>query len=318
MEKYTRFRDPGTGLAPFLPVPGYTPPGPPALTLPLRVVLFAIRLPVVLAIFLVHVLVFECLLAPLWWITGPDVLGWLRWIFIRGGVMGIAGVWWVPVQVDNSGAALSSRKTFTAPLRAGDILVANQTSPLDILLLASTLCSVPLFTQSYPGTSLVEPISFPMAILRYLLKPSVKAPTSGMMELKDVTNKWQKRIVVVFPEGTATNSRGLLASTPSLSLTGVKTRIWPYTIKYTPTADLSTPITGFKASWSFFWRFLSQFKREIKLRRAAQPIIVDDEEKDGEVVEKVMDALARVGRMRRLGLGVQEKRDFLDIWGKRS
>lgn len=49
----------------------------------------------------------------------------------------------------------------------------------------------------------------------------------------------------------------------------------------------------------------------------------DDAEQDGvtpreqAVLDEVADALARLGRVKRVGLGVREKRGFVEAWGKR-
>lgn len=44
-------------------------------------------------------------------------------------------------------------------------------------------------------------------------------------------------------------------------------------------------------------------------------IISEDEQK---VLERVAEDLARLGRVKRVGLGVKDKVEFLKVWGKRK
>lgn len=41
-------------------------------------------------------------------------------------------------------------------------------------------------------------------------------------------------------------------------------------------------------------------------------------EKEQQVLERVAEDLARLGRVKRVGLGVEEKVEFLKVWGRRK
>jgi 1-acylglycerol-3-phosphate O-acyltransferase len=96
MEKFTKFRDPGTGIAPFLPIaPGSRAP----LILPLQLILFIFRIPLLFLTFGLEVILVEgvgelCLRKTL-----PTVLGWSRWLFLRT-VLLLCGIWQIDEQLD--------------------------------------------------------------------------------------------------------------------------------------------------------------------------------------------------------------------------
>jgi hypothetical protein len=88
MEKYSSFRDAGTGIAPFLPL---SPAPRTPLLLPLEFALLLIRIPVLAivsaAYFILVELVGEILLRG----TIPGALEWLKWTCLRS-ILCILGV----------------------------------------------------------------------------------------------------------------------------------------------------------------------------------------------------------------------------------
>ena len=96
MEKFTKFRDPGTGIAPFLPIaPGNRTP----FIIPLELALSVIRVPLIFMIFGLEAIFVEgvgelCLRNLL-----PSALGWVRWFFLRT-ILLLCGIWWVDEQLD--------------------------------------------------------------------------------------------------------------------------------------------------------------------------------------------------------------------------
>jgi 1-acylglycerol-3-phosphate O-acyltransferase len=96
MEKFTKFRDPGTGIAPFLPIaPGSRTP----LIIPFELTLCVIRLALIILVFGLHVILVEglgelCLRRVL-----PSLLGWIRWLFLRTLIF-LCGIWWIDEQLD--------------------------------------------------------------------------------------------------------------------------------------------------------------------------------------------------------------------------
>lgn len=246
----------------------------------------------------------------------------------------------------------------------GTIIAASSTSPIDALYLAAIFD--PVFTSSYPTTRLVEPITLFQAVLRAFSKPALHPLTNAtLVDLTAMLEANPQRPVVVFPECTTTNGRGILPFSPSLLTAPPRTKIFPVNIRYTP-ADITTPIPASYAS--FMWNLCSKPTHSLHVRiaevvyntsrnpsspprppAAAPPSssptnFLDslhlDAEKDelassestllgdeGEgqlsaeeraVMERIGDALARLGRVKRVGLGVKEKGEFVRVWGRKG
>ena len=96
MEKFTKFRDPGTGIAPFLPIaPGSRTP----LILPFELTICVLRIPLIFLVLGLEIVLVEgvgelCLRRVL-----PSLLGWIRWLFLRTILM-LCGIWWIDEQLD--------------------------------------------------------------------------------------------------------------------------------------------------------------------------------------------------------------------------
>ena len=161
------------------------------------------------------------------------------------------------------------------------------------------------------------------------------------------------RPVVVFPECTTTNGRGILPFAPSLLTAPPKAKIFPISLRYTP-GDITTPVPG--TYLTFLWNLLSKPTHCIRVRIAetvhntsrstyssgtstartvqtgyldtlqddtassTDTLLGSDEGGEGltgaekKVLGKVIDALARLGRVKRVGLGVNEKGEFVKAW----
>ena len=224
----------------------------------------------------------------------------------------------------------------------GSIIAASFTSPLDVLYL--TAIFDPIFTASHPDSLLVRPLSLFSAVQRAFASPEdVATPASGV-DVPTLLRTHPERPIVIFPECTTTNGRGVLPFAPSLLATPRDTPIFPVSLRYTA-ADVTTPVPG--AYLRFLWNFLSKPTHCIRVRiarsefntRSSQPAKVLEEdgrtaspvglrggvgadpEKQGQpgerkTLDRVADALARLGRVQRVGLGIEEKRAFLKAWTK--
>jgi hypothetical protein len=358
MEKYSQFRDKGTAIAPFLPVPT---PTASALWTPIHVLLFLVRLPAVIFLSIFYFLFLE------WLPVGTFVKKCVLWVLLA-----VPGVWWVDLQVDGVKRGYAHTLIFFH-LRgidaqrhlpqAGTIIASSFTSPLDPLYLAGIFC--PIFTRSYPGTKKVEPISLFRAILLAFSSPTISPSNpSTLVTLKDLHAKNPTAIICVFPECTTTNGRGILPFSPSLLTADAKTKIFPVNVRYTP-GDITTPVPGNYVSW--FRNLLSKPTHTMRVRIAHRiynnpnldtpstsifnnqdGVKVDeldmgydtnifnsphlrngvkqgDAEKEGSgvswdeqrVLDRVGEDLARLGRVKRVALGVQEKIGFLKVWSSR-
>lgn len=206
----------------------------------------------------------------------------------------------------------------------------------------------------------MERISLLEAILRAFQTPREHPPSSAtLVEVRALLRENPDRIVVVFPECTTTNGRGILPLSPSILTAPSGAKIFPVCLRYTP-SDITTPIPG--SYWQFLWDFLSRPSHCIRVRIAecvhntskspagssteknsyASNYLDAMHEKDSamtsstdtltssnddlssgeqsandkKVLDKVAEALARLGRVRRVGLGVRDKAAFVEVWSR--
>jgi hypothetical protein len=201
--------------------------------------------------------------------------------------LGIPGIWWIDLQIDgvkkgslarlrSSSAAGNGKEgrgegTGDRIPGPGDIIACSSTSPIDALYLAAIFD--PVFTASYPGTKKVHTISLWGACVRALLPPRVEPPRGvreKMVGLEEVMRRHPRSVVVVFPECTTTNGRGILSLSPSLlsapsSSSSSTTKIFPVNLRYSP-PDITTPVPGnlaeargwwrWRGGWEPWWRFV--------------------------------------------------------------
>ncbi|CAG8937837.1 unnamed protein product [Penicillium salamii] len=324
MERYSQFRDRGSGIAPFLPIPG----DPLGLQAPLRVFLFCFRLPLFIFVTLSYFLILQWL--PIGSL-GKKAALWC--------ILGVPSIWWVDLQVD--GVRKGSLKQQQARLpQPGSVIASSFTSPIDAIYLAAIFD--PIFTASYPNTRQVERISLLQAVLRAFATPLTEpSPSARMVDVSTLVEKHPNRPIVLFPECTTTNGRGILALGKSLLSVSAQTKIFPISLRYTP-MDIVTPLPG--SYLSLLWTLLSKPTHCIKVRiaesvTASQTALNmparstrkstystnyldgmdqnDTEESSANeqaLLGNVADSLARLGRVKRVGLSVTEKKEFVRAW----
>ncbi|KAL4760030.1 lysophosphatidic acid acyltransferase LOA1 [Aspergillus foveolatus] len=342
MERYTQFRDKGSGIAPFLPAP--LQPAPGCCPLLIRALLFIIRLPFLVFFFMAY-------FAVLQWLP----IGSLGKKAALWSILAVPSIWWIDLQVEGVRKGHLSRQQSRLP-GPGSIIAASFTSPIDALYLAAIFD--PIFTASYPTTKEVEEISLFEAILRAFDLPEThyaprrNAKTTSLSELQ---RKYPGRPIVTFAECTTTNGRGILPLSPSLTKIGSTSKIFPVYIRY-QTEDIVTPIPGHYIG--FLWSLLSKPTHCIRVRIAESVTMagsgngmtekmkksnydtnyfdlldevsaskggvassrdrveIDLSPTEKNLLDTVGDALARLGRVKRVGLGVADKIDFLEEWRK--
>ncbi|KAI5849095.1 hypothetical protein BZA05DRAFT_446168 [Tricharina praecox] len=315
----------GTQIAPFLPIHG--PQSWFQSTYGFFIFLF--RLPFFISVVAPYLLIVN------WLPVGSFIRKVWLWC-----ILGVSGVWWVDLQVEGvkRGSLARQATRFPGP---GNIILSSYTSPLDAIYLSAIFD--PIFTASYPSTRLVERVSLPAFLFRYFSTPTLRpSSTANLISLSDLLSQNPTRTILVFPEATPTNGRGILRFTPALASAPRKVKIFPISLKYTP-ADITTPVPG--AYQKFVWSLLSRPTHCIRVRigdtiyndaggerrrsrsseeeereRESSDTVADadeDEDLDG-VCERGSEALARIGRSKRLNLGVKEKIEFIAAWRRRN
>lgn len=212
-----------------------------------------------------------------------------------------------------------------------------------------------MFTASYPSTRQVEHISLFKAVWRAFSYPSVTPPANAkLIDLETLIAKNPNRVIVVFPECTTSNGRGILPFNQSLLAAPPKAKVFPVSLRYTA-PDVTTPIPH--AYLTFLWNLCSKPTHCIRIRIAEAVIspvtrqkdnvktssyttnyfdqmeaadrtsdedtLVGSEDADGAMtneekafLDRIAEALARLGRVKRVGLGVKNKIDFVTMWTK--
>ncbi|KAI1215148.1 uncharacterized protein F4807DRAFT_23059 [Annulohypoxylon truncatum] len=327
MEKYSQFRDRGSGISPF--IPSTTPAS--FLSKLLHGALFLFRLP----FFLGYSAFFFLFLDHLPSLLIPQVVRKL----LLWTLLGIPGIWWVDLQLDGvKRGSLSQQPSSRFPGNAPRSIIAAQfTSPVDALYLAAIFD--PIFTVSYPGTRKVQRVSLLRAILLALAPPNPSSPPTAdnMTTLRALVEQNPHRVVAVFPEMSTTNGKGILPFSPSLLSAPADAHIFPVSMRYTP-ADITTPVPG--AYLGFLWNLLGRPTHLIRVRIAEavandssaatngntplddggdEGLEVDGERLTGEeqrLLDKIAEALARLARNKRVGLTLRDKASFIEAWNK--
>ncbi|KAK4159121.1 hypothetical protein QBC43DRAFT_327773 [Cladorrhinum sp. PSN259] len=323
MEKFSQFRDRGSGISPFIPSPS---PSSGLLTYLLSTTLFLIRLPLFLPFFLLLLLTqyFPSLLRKLY-----------LWLLLF-----IPGIWWVDLQLDNVKRGSLSQQPPSRVPHPGSIIAANFTSPIDAIYLAAVFD--PVFVAAYPGTKKVRKISLLQAILSAISGTTITtSPPTGkdLTTLKALREKYPNHILAVFPESGTTNGKGILPLSPGLLSAPAEAAIFPVSIRYTP-PDITTPVPG---QWfGFLWRLLGRPTHTVRVRiaealhnrsQAVNGVSSHDAAEsssrrgsgEGEVtaeeqdlLDNVGEALARLGRVKRVGLTLRDKKNFVEAWNKKG
>lgn len=96
MEKFTKFRDPGTGIAPFLPI---APASRTPLILPLEFTLCLFRIPFLFLVLGLEIILVEIFADITLRRIFPPIVSWTRWIFLRT-VLLLCGIWHIDEQLE--------------------------------------------------------------------------------------------------------------------------------------------------------------------------------------------------------------------------
>ncbi|KAI9872053.1 MAG: hypothetical protein M1830_002118, partial [Pleopsidium flavum] len=249
MEKYSQYRDRGSGIAPFFPIPTESS----GIYLPLHIFLFLFRLPLLVTVAVSYFFFLQ-------WLP----IGSLGKKACLWSILGVPGVWWIDLQIDGVRKGSLARHHKARLPQPSSIIVSSLTSPIDALYLAAIFD--PIFTASFPSTRQVQRISLFQALLRAFSYPQQNpSPNTPLTDLRQLLKEHPNRAIAVFPECTTTNGRGILQFSPSLLTTPPTTKIFPISLRYTP-GDITTAVPG--VYLSFLWNLLSKPTHCIRVRIA--------------------------------------------------
>ncbi|KAF7433159.1 hypothetical protein PC9H_005108 [Pleurotus ostreatus] len=378
MEKFSAYRDPGTGIQPFLtPVPPSGSNVLATLLLPFKYAIAAVRtllVLVLLAVYTVDVLGICAILHPIAPIHRV-VTGLLTSLLTRSALF-IIGLTWIPVE------RVSRKRGRGKPVanawypKAGDVIVSNWVSWIELLWLAcryNPIFVLPVFdpltvTTPTPGrdgivthtpgrrtgtgsaniastrqaspqgtfrgfrvSSLLE-----MILLTGRVPPYDSAATTPCMKFDDI-QKQADRPIVVFPESTTSNGRGLLRFSnvfPKEQVPTKKFGVFIMCVRYDPPTDftptLSCPIpSSFNPLGHLFalTTSLTPLSISIRLLEPADSIssqlfmvseVVPDAANEDVFVSSCAALIAQLGKMKRTGLGWEDKASFFEFYRARK
>ncbi|UNI17893.1 Lysophosphatidic acid:oleoyl-CoA acyltransferase 1 [Purpureocillium takamizusanense] len=317
MEKYSQFRDRATGIAPFLPVS--TPLS--AVSTLTHGLLFLFRLPFFLTYAASYFILFHYLPLP---VIARKIALW--------GLMAIPGIWWVDLQLDGVKRGTLSEQPRERVPHPGSVIAANFTSPIDAIYLAAIFD--PVFTASYPGTRKLQRVGLFGAVAMALAPVrTAPPPNANLVDIKDLLREFPDRVIAVFPECGTTNGKAILPLSPTIVDCPSQVHIFPVSIRYTP-SDVTTPVPG---QWfKFVWNLLSRpttcirvriaegqmntaaattngggtvgSSGELKQRKATETDVSTQQQR---VLDRIAEALARLSRVKRVGLTMQDKAAFV-------
>lgn len=273
--------DVGTGVAPFLPV---TPPEYTRVTLPLRIVTLVIKFPLILIFSLLFFIV-DSILRLLVGSISKTFFETFRSSIARAHLF-VCGFYTIPISYD---------QRHTRSPQAGDIILVNSASPMDIFIVAWLFPSA-LFTR-FDNEMLFQTQSAVSAFFARFSFTRVRHGNAINELLRSA--KSDGRVVIIFPEATTSNNRGLLAFCPMMI-----EEAFIFTIKYNNPPYLSTPTPGLQ--WNFWWSLASMWTHGCRLKGSSQKVELD-----------FADTMAKLARVPKTNLGIEDKAEFLKSWNRR-
>ncbi|KAG1755801.1 hypothetical protein EDB19DRAFT_1892004 [Suillus lakei] len=335
MEKFSSFRDPGTGIQPFL--------APVATTGTAIVALIRTAVIIVLIsihFVFVHVIGFLCRPVP----PLQDVISWLGTALLARLALYVIGFWSVPTE-------LIVRKRGKTPEikwnpRAGDLIVSNWSSWIEVLWLAyqyNPLFVLPVANApaassardasaiSYtPGrktgtgsaaiSSFDRVLSSPEAIrgfrqvsLLEIISSTGNTPSalsSAPLRSLDDIRRSARRPVVVFPECTTSNGRGLLRFADVFDGASVPTKGYNIFLMYTIPPTPSQP----SLSHSVPDTILNPLRHLFQICTCLSPQSISIRQLPLSESPSSQLFIARMGKMKRVGFGWEDKYAFLDFY----
>ncbi|PPQ64714.1 hypothetical protein CVT24_008341 [Panaeolus cyanescens] len=378
MEKFSAYRDPGTGIQPFL-----TPVAPlgneflEKATLPIRLVLGVLRTALVLLLFITYFAVIRT--ASLVFIPIPPLYRLIEHIFLfifGRTILFILGLFWIAPEQATTKRGRKVREIETWKPKAGDVIVSNWISWIEVVWLAisynpifvipipeslpdlseSSRSSTPLsFTpgrRTGTGSANVqlpsktatqrEPIrKFREVSLLSMINKTGHVPPFGFEKgnaktLEEI-RKGASKPVVLFPECTTSNGRGLLRFADVFHQTApVKGyQVYVMCVRYdpptsvSPTASLAIPSSFLNPLPHAFTLAKSLTPLQISIRQLppsespSSPLIVvsellSDFSGEDQVSEICAALIAQIGKLKRTGMAWEDKFKFLDFYSAKG
>ncbi|KAJ2844993.1 Vacuolar protein sorting protein vps66 [Coemansia brasiliensis] len=336
MEKYSKWRDSGTGIQPFLqPVPARTQ------QTAFKSVLGAVKSYIVGPV--VSVMRLASLALTVVADTITNTIGVLlvvpsikrkysqctRSVLARLALF-IMGFYSIDAKtVGLQRGRRSGLKVRKVEVKSGDLIIANHVSYIDVLWLVAKYN--PVFVEIDNASSMVQRISMWTALRAPALQTPALLQASNARTLKSVTEEARLNKlgpVVVFPENATSNGRALLRLLPMFEEPenlDEKSQIHVMALKY-PAQSFSPAYSVGSQFWHLFVlccqvynslvvRILEQDECP-KVKESA--LFCDADMDPVNLDEAVREKLLQLSRLRMTKLSAMDKRDFLVFYNKRK
>ncbi|KAJ3325545.1 hypothetical protein HDU76_013138 [Blyttiomyces sp. JEL0837] len=331
MEKYSRWRDPGTGIPPFLP-PKRLRTNESVFHTVLSTVKTTVIGPVFSALKLVVILAVALVGALLDFAGVILVVPFLKrfWTRLIAFLFGrltllLLGFWWIKSSYVNLKKGLREKQELkrisaNKTIQHGDIIVANHSSYVEVMYLYTMYA--PTFIH-LSRTGKLRPIDFAKALFSVGDYPTLEDPedTLTIQELSDKARKEQTGPIVVFPEATTSNGRGLLQFTPVFDIKGVDIekmipRIHLFGFRfdfedYAPTYTIGgklSHVIGLGAQFANYF--------EVKILAPEEVKLIDPQA--GPLGKQLAALIGQMLRLRMTSLSVTDKKEFFDYYMERE
>lgn len=383
MEKFSQFRDPGTGIQPFLT------PIPPAagsdvvtyLLLPFGILLGVVRITLVAAVTLLYVLLVDgvCLiLRPI-----PPIhrlITGLFTSFLTRLVLLLVGIPWIPVEVVPRKRGKGNAWAEKWNPKAGDVIVSNWVSWIEILWIAfrfNPIFAVPVFAKIEPAATARSSAPITSTPGRRtgtgsaaVSTPSTRAPTpraqvlgwktASLLEMINNTGRipamtsekegdrlqsfeeirsQADRPIVVFPEGSTSNGRGIMRFADvfkGVTVPVMKYKVFVMCVRYDPPTTVAPSLSHSLPSAtlnpiSHLFKLTSSFVPFTLSIRLLPPSespssgsfllseLITDSTLADPLSEVCASIISQIGKVKRVGMGWEDKAAFLEFYrGKRK
>ncbi|KAJ3281977.1 hypothetical protein HDU79_010331 [Rhizoclosmatium sp. JEL0117] len=330
MQKYARWKDPITGINPFLPTKARLDDRDPlALVKPylwsfkklVGPLLSVAKLGVVAILFGVGYLVMSIgfvysavpAMKRAWTVGVAFVFGRLSLALLGFYFIDKEQVWLKKSLREKQ----ELKKTTVDSIESGDMIIANHSSYVDILFLFTLYA--PVFTEISSETKLLRTVSFVEAMMRTGEYPTLNNPNDTQTLAQICKHAKEHRLgpVVVFAEGTTSNGRALLKLVDIFDGVDVtQHHVHVFGIRY-PFEDFSpTYIVGGKLSHLIGLGAQWYNNLDVKVCMYSPSLFWKSVEQEGIELSKeaIESILVQTTKLKMTSLGVSDKKEFFDFW----
>ncbi|TFK55768.1 hypothetical protein OE88DRAFT_1710117 [Heliocybe sulcata] len=368
MEKFSAFRDPGTGIqacTPFLtPVPPLGADTYSRYLKPLQYLVGTAKFALAVILFAIYFVLVQIICLVLVPITPLHrAVTWIITAVITRLILLVVGLWWIPVDVVTRKRGRSTRANESWNPAAGDIIVSNWVSWTELLWLAFRFnpiflipipISDPAMSTPTPSTPLshtpgrrtgtgsaalsspsarapaprVPIIGFHQVSLLRMVRytggvPSADAAQASHPRPLDEILSRADRPVVLFPECTTSNGRGILRFSDVVpDLKAKKDKLFMMCVRYDPPTGISPSLAHPMPSSPAFLNPLSHLfsvctaliPLTMSIRLVAKSSLEPSDSPAGGSMAEAEEAIASIGKIKRMGMGWEDKAAFLEFY----